>query len=110
MREMKFRAWDNINKCMELDIHHLDSLNEYLHKDKYNVMQFTGLKDKNGVDIYESDFVEYTLNHDSDKNKIKSKIEFIKYAWRLNGLWLLTEISSIEVIGNIYEHPNSLEL
>lgn len=59
MREIKFRSWDILNKVMEINIHHLDSLNEYLSKDHKIVMQYTGLKDNSAqqVEIYEGDLV-----------------------------------------------------
>lgn len=77
MREIKFRAWDNVSKKMRtvtgfsqlpLDgtgttrIYFLDGQSEVLLKDypeNIFVMQYTGLKDKNGFEIYESDVVLY---------------------------------------------------
>jgi uncharacterized phage protein (TIGR01671 family) len=67
------------------------------------IMQFTGLKDKNGKEIYEGDIV--MLNG----SKVPKVMEFRKGSFCLDYIYFGTEAYRMEVIGNIYENPELIK-
>ena len=113
MREIKFRAWNKEDKIMFYNVENTydygckgdnnvpeDNFGEVLKDERYEVMQFTGLYDKNKVPIYEGDI----LNID-DECWIVS-FEYGKFIATFDNVCEdLYEISHYEVIGNIYENP-----
>lgn len=127
MREFKFRAWDKKYNEMIPDLICFYKDGGISHNNHFNsdispfrgymwdsrnleIMQYTGLKDKNGIEIYEGDIIKvngnlYEVWHSGlafglvDKNK-----DFFEYMCQLcdmNG-------KVYEVIGNIYENPELL--
>lgn len=88
-----------------------ESVNPFTEK-AYIFMQYAGLKDKNGRDIYEGDVVtstSYTLGHMGSSEEKHAITKVIKYE---NGkyelLWNMYD-TDLEVIGNIYENPGLLK-
>ena len=137
MREIKFRAWHKEKKKIILisSLHFYDdgktnygyketpnvpNVNVTISEDEAVLMEFTGLQDENGVDIYEGDIInlsyEYFDGHFRD-NEIVGKVYFEDSSFRMSYKkydeireWRIDEpeILSIEVIGNIYENPELL--
>ena len=106
LREIKFRVWDSISKAF----HYWGNIQNNNFNDfdleHYTLLQFTGLKDINGRDIYEGDVCKY-------KNyKGVVSYEFRGYQCKPknhNGLDVLSYREDlIEVIGNIYQNPELL--
>ena len=117
MREIKFRAWaSNLSEPkMVYDVglaHFYDGvvavdLSDYdiLSYEKNEIMQFTGLKDKNGKEIYEGDILKEGIRHGTDTGLIYKVVWFQDDTH--NG-WNIAKkgIRGDEIIGNIYENPD----
>ena len=113
-REIKFRAWDGSKMQYDFGYINVTSGNAVTwSEDEYKnwiVMQFTGLKDKNGKEIYEDDIIKY-----SDKTYAKNDIIKYKVIYR-QGIFMIGNEQplcygnkSIEIIGNIYENKDLLK-
>lgn len=115
MRDIRFRAWQVVTKKIVIP----KSLEGTPTGFKYIVtaypnmtpiecplMEYTGLKDKSGVDIYERDIVEW---FDSDEERRVDQV-----VWSNGGLVLCNDRYTVgsykslnlKVLGNIYEHPH----
>lgn len=109
MREIKFRAWDHEIGVMADDVH---SKYGATYKSA-TLMQFTGLLDKNGKEIYEGDIVEQDVNCMFDKGKHKQEVSFNGKDQFVSGNCSLNqaiESFQAEVIGNIYENPELMNI
>jgi uncharacterized phage protein (TIGR01671 family) len=141
MREIKFRAWDKEEKRMVGNVERaydgmsedckngeyygfISCFDDFLLEEQFEVMQYTGLKDKNGKEIYEGDIVKFE-DWFSDA-KFTALIEFgnpngtYTWGWQLHHisgnkpnmdilLWIDMDGAGAEVIGNIYENPELVE-
>lgn len=125
-REIKFRIWDVENnemlKVQELDFEPTfyggrivirpDQYNDYFDTEDMILMQYTGLHDKNGKEIWENDIVEITRECIYEKGIIifKDGCFFIKSKENLLALYNC-ELSNykIKIIGNIYDNPEMLK-
>ena len=125
MREIKFRAWDRKYKVMLPTF----SLTEAISREsapemepRCIYMQYTGLKDKQGKEIYEGDIVN--LNYDPQTDDDMDEDYVIKYLpeWGRYNLFNVNEGSDpdvvdiedgmeedLEVIGNIYENKDLIK-
>jgi uncharacterized phage protein (TIGR01671 family) len=151
-REIKFRAWNNVWKCMyyligfklagkkHTQLYYFDADGDSttcaVLTENIVLLQYTGLHDKNGKEIYEGDIVQFNNNkvdlcqvcfgefpvYDMETEEVTdttcgwyakviftdalSQIEPFNYDRVINNQWIGT--LDIEVIGNIYENPELL--
>lgn len=107
-REIKFKVFDNVDYMSNpFTLQDIQDKKIQFTKDCI-LMRFTGLLDKNGVEIYEGDLLHRHLG-------VYWEVRFTNSSWIGHpknecGLWLdAKQFSEAEIIGNVYEHPHLLK-
>jgi len=139
---IKFRAWDKRNKAYLYDVQNASDMfsdvryengenadcDEYcfagfLYEERYDVEQFTGLKDMNGKDIYENDIIhfgsmwcvgdEYDPREEEHIGLVEYCPDYASYVVNCNGkIFPLEQVISFDgysAQGNVHESPELLE-
>ena len=104
-REIKFRAWDfALDEMLDWSyiLNNLVGNYEDVFNDKrFIMMQYTGLKDKNGVKIYERDIIQFDFGKDSKEGVVNSLVAFSQ------GMYCYRASQSKQVIrGNKWKQPH----
>ena len=121
MREIKFRAWDKELEKMHYDIEYIyddvgtscASFGDILEDtERFNVVQYTGLKDQNGKEIYEGDIVcfdtLYNEHYIGEVRYFEDSASFFIIA-KEHCRECLDDVYALEVLGNIYENKELLD-
>jgi uncharacterized phage protein (TIGR01671 family) len=131
MRKIKFRAWDKTNNKWYMDgkifdLNYSGSYGDFyfdndypndMRKVKLEWVEFTGLLDKNGKEVYEGDILncfrmtdDNLMYWDQDPDTGEALAHYtVKWSTKDAMYFLPSDNENWEVIGNIYENPELLE-
>lgn len=131
-REIKFRAWDNADISfydnnensrmsyfgpeywindegyIRFESPHGKSPSGDHDQERFTLMQYTGLKDKNGKEIYEGDIIEFEYHNGGGFSRVKEPVTFYNGQFSVWQESINNYNENCEIIGNIFENPKIL--
>ncbi|GIO02977.1 hypothetical protein J5TS2_36450 [Brevibacillus halotolerans] len=120
MREIKFRAWDDVSKVMSFsNFEQFDDMMgfrfSHFETEKPIYMQCTGIRDKNGKEIYEGDILKGKIYDYSPAKRFIGVLEYGYSGFLIKGVKQYKGMidhpnAAYEVIGNIYENPDLIQV
>lgn len=121
---LKFRAWlkeekrmTDVNEMTFIDgeVYLISDVTDFYAYEEFKLMQSTGLRDKNGKEIFEGDIVKFTITNGFDY--VVDEYGVVNY--KQGAFFIVKDFAEylisyvytdkIEVIGDIYENPELLE-
>jgi len=123
MREIKFRIWNVDTNCWLTKIALLQDIscgryNLFVNKNLNNIIiqQYTGLKDRNGQEIYEGDLINFSWQagykefYDDKNQEVFYNDESASFVFGKDKSCMLDRVvyNTLEVVGNVFENPELL--
>lgn len=117
MREAKYRAWHKLTSEM-FEVHGIsptaveerkNGISYAYDRKEVVLMQYTGLKDKNGAEIYEGDIVECLIDFGIGDAEIRMEVKFGGFGINIQHWTFEHEWSKPVVIGNVFRNPELLK-
>lgn len=109
-REIKFRCWNNCSREYIPENELMNNFAEYLREEHLYIEQYTGLKDKNGEEIYEGDIMEFGIAGAENRGVVGYEEDFGSYETYTSKGYIIASLFTCrgKIIGNIHENPELL--